>query len=368
MAELFNQYRIGIIGGGQLGRMMVLAAKYMGYRATILDPTLDCPAVQVADEHIVGDYDDPKAIKHLTECSDVLTYEFENVDAAVLAPYEDRLPQGTKALIVAQDRINEKNFFEDLNIPIAPWAEIHCGGCLNANLTEIGYPCVLKTARGGYDGKGQVVLKSDEDKAAALELINDYDGTLVLEGWVPFVKEISVVISRNKRGACSIQPVAENIHKNNILHLTIAPARVAQNVQDEAKKLATQIVEGLDYAGTLAIEMFLKEDGSLVINEMAPRPHNSGHFSIEGTQNSQFDTHVRGIMNLAMPEVVANGQSVMLNLLGDELAQAQVRSIDEPTWHVHDYGKAEAKPGRKMGHLTIVTNDVEKTLEKLGEF
>ncbi len=356
---------IGIIGGGQLGRMMALSAREMGFRIGVLDPTVDCPAAQVADWHLLAEYDDVEALKELASRSQVLTYEFENVDVETLMQVQDltEIPQGSDLLAITQDRLLEKSFLEENNIVIAPYATIVSPTDIQDAIDGIGYPCVLKTTRGGYDGKGQFVLYSTSDVSSAMHLLRE--GTCVLEAWIPYEKEISVLVSGNGQGQYTVFPVVENIHRNNILHETIAPARVNDDVVAEAQRIARVIAESVDLAGTLAVEMFLTNDGGIYVNELAPRPHNSGHYSIEACSMSQFDAHIRGICGWPLAEVELLSEAVMVNILGDEMYETMDVIAEKPEWHFHYYGKAEAKKGRKMGHITILTEDIYETLEEI---
>lgn len=356
---------IGIIGGGQLGRMMALSAREMGFRVGVLDPTVDCPAAQVADWHLLADYDDLEALEELARRSQVLTYEFENVDVEALMHVQDlvSIPQGTDLLAITQDRLLEKSFLEENNIVIAPYATIVSPTDIQDAIDGIGYPCVLKTTRGGYDGKGQYVLYSTSDLSPSMNLLRE--GTCVLEAWIPYEKEISVLVSGNGEGEITVFPVVENIHRSNILHETIAPARVDEDVVEEAQRIARVIAEAVNLAGTLAVEMFLTGDGGIYVNELAPRPHNSGHYSIEACSMSQFDAHIRGICGWPLPEVTLLSEAVMVNILGNEIYETMDIIAEKPDWHFHYYGKSEAKKGRKMGHITILTEDIFDTLEDI---
>lgn len=358
---------IGILGGGQLGRMMTVSAKEMGFRVGVLDPTADCPAAQLADWQIVAEYDDVFALEELAKRSDVITYEFENVDVDALAAVEEiaNVPQGTEMLAITQDRLLEKAFLEENNIVIAPHATIINPSDILDEIDAIGYPCVLKTTRGGYDGKGQFVLHDKKDLAPSMDLLKV--GTCVLEAWIPFEKEISVLVAGNGMGDTTVFPVVENIHRNNILHETIAPARITNEVSEEAQRIAKVIAKSLNLSGVLAVEMFLTKTGGLYVNELAPRPHNSGHYSIEACSISQFDAHIRGICGWPLPEVRLLSRALMVNVLGDELPETMTMIDQKPDWQFHYYGKAEPMPGRKMGHITILTKDLGRTLKEVRE-
>lgn len=358
---------IGIVGGGQLGRMMAISAKEMGFRVGVLDPTEDCPAAQVTDWHILADYADVFALEELARRCQVVTYEFENVDVDALNAIQGltQIPQGTDLLAITQDRLMEKSFLEDNNIIIAPHATIIHPTDLQVAIESIGYPCVLKTTRGGYDGKGQYVIHGTRDLAHSMDLLRE--GTCVLEAWIPFEREISVLVSGNGHGDYTVFPVVENIHRNNILHETIAPARISKEVEEEAQRIARVIAKALDLAGTLAVEMFLTPAGGIYVNELAPRPHNSGHYTIEACSKSQFDTHIRGICGWPLGEVKLLSPAVMVNILGDELPRTYEEISKKPDWQFHYYGKAVAKSGRKMGHVTILTEDIAATLKEIKE-
>jgi 5-(carboxyamino)imidazole ribonucleotide synthase len=358
---------IGIIGGGQLGRMMALSAKERGYRIGVLDPSADCSTAQVADWHIKAPYDDKNALKELATKSDVLTYEFENVDADTIEEVLDlvAVPQGTELLLITQNRLREKEFFKNAGIPVAEYAKIDTEEDLQQALEKIGYPSVLKTIRGGYDGKGQVVLQSSEDKEEAKKLLDN--GTCILEAWVSFEKEVSVMVARNPKGDISVFPTAENIHVNNILLKSIVPARVEEAVHEKVKEMAQTIANKMELVGVLGVEMFLTEGNELYANELAPRPHNSGHYSIEACSDSQFDMHIRSICGYALPDVTLLRPAIMVNILGEHLKESLKLNETKPTWHVHEYGKGQVKKGRKMGHITILTEDREATLKEIDE-
>lgn len=353
---------IGIIGGGQLGKMMALSAKAMGFRVLVLDPTEDCPCGQVADEQIVGRYDDLEKIKQLSEQSDVITYEFENIDAIALAWLNENayVPQGTELLRVTQDRIEEKRNIETAGVSVAPYAVVTKVEDVRAGIGELGLPAVLKTARGGYDGKGQLVLRSIDDIDLAETLVSQ--GACVLEKWISFEREISVIITRGTNGETSVFPVAENVHKENILHQTIVPARISMKAEAKATEAAKQIASALGLVGTLAVEMFLTENDELYINELAPRPHNSGHYTIEACETSQFEQHIRAVCGWPLGSTNLLKPAVMVNILGQHLQPLLDKIADLQDWKIHLYGKKEAKYKRKMGHVTLLLETVEQAL------
>lgn len=357
---------IGILGGGQLGRMMAIAAKEMGYRTAVMEPAEDSPCAQVSDHEVIAGYADRHGAGELAKVSDVLTFEFENIDGDTAEHLASSmyLPQGSNLLQITQDRKKEKTAIENEGVPVAPWAAIASKADLDQAVSRIGLPAVLKTTRGGYDGKGQAVLRETADTERAW---NDLEGKgpFVLEAFVPFDTEISVIVTRGTNGDMTTFPVAENIHVNNILHQSIVPARVPQDVQAKAEDLARTLAEKLDMIGTLAVEMFVTKEGGLYVNELAPRPHNSGHYTINACNVSQFAQHIRAICGLPLTEPELLKPVVMVNLLGEHMdgALTQMPLRAEAHWHL--YGKHEARPGRKMGHVNILTDHIPDTLEDL---
>jgi 5-(carboxyamino)imidazole ribonucleotide synthase len=356
---------IGIIGGGQLGRMMALAAKAQGFRIAVLEPTPDSPCGQVADFEIIGAYDDRKAIRQLAAVSDVITYEFENIDADTLAWIceQSYVPQGPLLLAITQDRIKEKAAITDAGVEVAPYEVIESVEDLVTKMKSLGFPAVLKTARGGYDGKGQFIIKNANDLKQGDSLL--LNGPCVLEKWIPFEKEISVIVTRRMDGETAIFPVAENIHIDNILHQTIVPARVSDEVKDEAIQKAKKIADSLGLVGTLAVEMFVTEEGHIYINELAPRPHNSGHYTIEACETSQFEQHIRAICHWPLGSTKLLKPAVMVNLLGEHIEGLLEEIPNLYDWKVHLYGKKEAKVKRKMGHITVLRDDVTQALNEI---
>ncbi|MBR0614598.1 5-(carboxyamino)imidazole ribonucleotide synthase [Bacillus safensis] len=351
---IFPNATIGIIGGGQLGRYMAVSAKQMGYRAAVLDPVAQSPCGQVADKEITAAYSDLEAIRKLAEISDVVTYEFENIDYDALNQLKEEayLPQGSDLLLLTQNRETEKKGIVDAGCEVAPYRIIHDEKELEDAVDVLGLPAVLKTCRGGYDGKGQYVIKEKEQLQEAAALLTH--GTCILESWVPFQMELSVIVTRSVHGEIAVFPVAENIHKHNILFQSIVPARVENRIQEKAKELATTLAEKLGLVGTLAVELFLTNDGKLLVNELAPRPHNSGHYTLDLCETSQFEQHVRAICGLPLGGTALLSEGMMVNLLGDE--------VDIPKEHpellkeakLYLYGKHEVKAGRKMGHMTFM--------------
>lgn len=356
---------IGIIGGGQLGRMMALSARAMGYRIAVLDPVEDSPCGQVADYKVVGDYDDLEAIRNLAAVSDVITYEFENIDAEALEWLCNQayVPQGKSLLEITQDRVKEKEAIGNAGVQVAPYAVINSIDDLQENCERLGYPVVLKTARGGYDGKGQFVLKGPHDIEEAQALL--VNGQCILEKWITFTKEISVIIVRNSNGETAVFPVGENIHRDNILHQTIAPARISKQAENKAIQSAIQLANAFELVGTLAVEMFLTAGDIIYINELAPRPHNSGHYTIEACETSQFEQHIRAVCNLPLGKTELLKPAVMVNILGEHVQNVLENVTNVTDWKVHLYGKKDPKVKRKMGHVTILCDSLESVIEEV---
>ena len=358
---------IGIIGGGQLGQMLTFAAKQAGFKVVILDPTPACPAAQAADEQIVAPYDDRDAIERLATQADVLTYEFENVDLAALEAVSDRvsIPQGTELLRITKDRIREKTFLRDSGLRTAAFAPVNSADELRQAVATIGLPAILKTCEGGYDGKGQVTLRTvaDLDSPVVREILAT--GQCILEQMVAFTCECSVMVGRSVSGEVTVFPVSENIHRNHILHESIVPARISPALRDEATQVAQKIAAKLNLCGILGVEMFMGKDGHVYVNELAPRPHNSGHYSIEACDFSQFAVHNRAICDWPMPEVHLLQPVVMVNVLGQHVEGVRRLIATKPQWHFHDYGKAEVRRDRKMGHVAVLTDDVAATLAEI---
>lgn len=356
---------VGIIGGGQLGRMMATTARHMGYRLVILDPTPNCPAAQLADKQIIANYDDFEAIKQLATLADLVTYEFENVDLKTARFLDEQglLPQGTRSLEVTQDRELEKRLLDKLNQPVAPFEIINHRDNFKQAVEKIGFPAVVKTCRGGYDGKGQMILESIADLAEA-EVMLGNNQRLIYEKLIQFDREVSIVFTRSRAGAIQSFPIAENEHREHILDKTIVPARISDSVARQIKQAAEVVATALNVVGTFAIEFFVKGE-EIYINELSPRPHNSGHFTIEACNVSQFEQHIRAICDLPLIPILFHGGAVMVNLLGDNL-QTYIRKVNQlEKAHLHFYGKDEIKPKRKIGHLTFVSDDRDQLIDEL---
>lgn len=360
---------LGLLGGGQLGRMFTSAARTMGYDVVVLDPDPASPAAHLATEHLCEDYHDPNALESLARRCAAVTTEFENPPAESLAWLADRIPvrPGANAVAIAQDRTREKAFFAENHFPVGPFAIIQGEADIDAAGREIQFPAILKTARFGYDGKGQARVSGIE---AARECFQSWRGvSCVLEQLLPLKLEVSVVLARGEAGEIATFPVAENRHENSILDISIAPARISNQLATQAQDIAEHVAAKLDYCGVLAVEFFVVvgNDGKeqLLINEIAPRPHNSGHYTIDACLTSQFEQQVRALCGLPLGPTTQHAPAVMVNLLGDVwknnvLAAGEI--LREPNAKLHLYGKREARDGRKMGHYTILESDIESAL------
>jgi len=357
---------IGILGGGQLGRMFAIAARRMGYRVHTLCPEFDTPTGQIADVEVNASYDDLDAVRNFARKVSAVTFEFENVPAATAAAAAECAivrPAGD-VLHVAQQRLREKRFLAGVGIPVAPFAEIRSIDDLRASLDRIGTPAVLKTAAFGYDGKGQSKILDPREAEAAFEAIGRQEA--ILEAFVDFDREVSVVAARGFDGSFVHYGVGENSHWNHILDVTVAPARVPESVAREAVEMARTILEQLGVIGVLCVEFFLTRDGRLLVNELAPRPHNSGHHTFDACVTSQFEQQLRAVCGLPLGSTELLRPAAMANLLGD------VWRDGEPNWSaacaypdikLHLYGKLEPRPGRKMGHLTAMAETPERAVE-----
>ena len=341
--------RVGILGGGQLGRMLALAGYPLGERFVFLAPSSDAPAHHVG-ELWTGAYDDAIKLEELARTAKVITYELESVPLASARWLAERVPvyPPPKALEMSQDRLHEKAFFESLGIPTAEFAPVDDEAGLAVAIARIGLPAMLKTRRFGYDGKGQALLRTAEDAATAWKTLAA-GAPLILEKFVPFDRELSMLAARGKDGKSAFYPLVENHHKEGILRLSIAPAPDASLLQAKAEAHAAKILEALDYTGVIAIELFQK-GGELLANEMAPRVHNSGHLTIEGAETSQFENHLRAILGLPLGSTAPVGHSAMINLIGNVPSPGALLAV--PGAHLHLYGK-ESLPGRKLGHVTV---------------
>jgi 5-(carboxyamino)imidazole ribonucleotide synthase len=352
--------RVGVLGAGQLGRMLGLAGRNLGLELTFLDPTAESPAA-VVGELLVADYGDEAALRWLA-ASDVVTFEFENVPVAAVKALEAnaRVFPSSRALEVAQDRLNEKACFRSLGIGTPAFEAVQTWPELSAALTRVGLPAVLKTRRFGYDGKGQAVLRSEADARAALERLGGVP--LILEGFVRFQRELSIIAVRSSSGNVVYYPLVQNHHEGGILRKTIAPAPdVSDELQRSANQHVEKLLQHLDYVGVLALELF-EVDGELLANEIAPRVHNTGHWTIEGARTSQFENHLRAILGLPLGDTSALSPCCMLNLIGVAPDAAAILAV--PDAHLHWYGK-EPRPGRKVGHVTVRAPDTATLADRV---
>jgi 5-(carboxyamino)imidazole ribonucleotide synthase len=361
---------IGILGGGQLGRMIAIAGRNMGYRFNTLDPAPDSPCGQVADRQLLAPFSDLNAAKELAQFSDVITYEFENVDSHVASILETTsyVPQGSELLKITQNRIREKTTLQSYDVPVAPFKVIEAEKDIYSATDQIGLPCVMKTATGGYDGKGQWVLRNSYDLQLAIEAWNKARMDMIIEQFIPFSKELSVIVARNIQGQTKTFPVAENVHIDNILHQSIVPARITKEQTIQAETVALKIADSLQVAGLIAVEMFLPNDGEIIVNELAPRPHNSGHYSMDACITSQFEQHIRAICGLPLGDTTLLSPIIMVNILGQHLSKV-LDNIDQlpPTAKIHLYGKKESVENRKMGHINFLGATLEHVNQQIND-
>jgi 5-(carboxyamino)imidazole ribonucleotide synthase len=356
---------IGLMGSGQLGRMFAIAARRMGYRVHVFSPQTDTPAGQFADREVAGAYEDESAVRDFAKDLDLLTFEFENIPRQTVdwCADECEVRPASSILHTAQNRLREKDFLLGAGIPVALYRAVHSESELAAALGEIKTPAILKSADFGYDGKGQRLIKEPFDLADIWR--NRPGDELILERAVDFEKEVSVIVARGPDNAIATFPVCENMHRDHILDITVVPARVSEKIEKSGADIARTIAEKMDLVGLLAVEMFLQHDGVLLVNELAPRPHNSGHWTIEGCATSQFEQHVRAVCGLPLGSTEILQPSAMANLLGD------LWQDGEPNWaaalavqrvRLHLYGKHHPRARRKMGHLTALASTAEAAI------
>jgi 5-(carboxyamino)imidazole ribonucleotide synthase len=356
---------LGILGGGQLGRMFVLQARTMGYKVVVLDPDPGSPAGQVADEHLRAAYADPDALDRLAASCAAVTTEFENVPAEALERLARscRVRPPVEAVAVAQDRIAEKTFLDRAGFRTAPFRPVRTQADLATALREVRLPALLKTSRLGYDGKGQATIARPEEATPAFE---DLGGVpCVLEQRLALETELSVVLARGDDGEVAAFPVGENRHRDGILETTVVPARVSRAVADEARDAAVRVAEALDYVGVLGVELFVADGGRIYVNEIAPRPHNSGHYTLDACSTDQFEQQLRALCSLPLAAPRLLSPVAMVNLLGDLWTPGPPRwaeAFARPGVRVHLYGKAQPRPGRKMGHLNCLADDPDRAL------
>ena len=356
---------IGVLGGGQLGRMMAVAARQMGYRIIVLDPSPRCPTAQVADGVVVGTLDDIEAARHLARQVDVITLDTEHVPADVLDELEAIVPVRPRAAVLRtiQDRMVQKQFLDRIGLPQTPWAPVDDAQALHGALARVGRPAILKVRRAGYDGKGQARIERDGDAEAALAKRRGEPA--VAEAVVGFSREISVILARGLDGAIRIYPIAENEHRRHILHTTRAPAPMPEARRKRAEAIAVSVAEALGHVGVIAVEMFELPDGNLLVNEIAPRTHNSGHYTYGACATSQFEQHVRAVCGVPLGDPRPLTGAVMVNLIGDlwnKGAPAWQDVLARPEARLHLYGKDAPAPGRKMGHVVLLDDDTDRAL------
>jgi 5-(carboxyamino)imidazole ribonucleotide synthase len=360
---------LGVIGGGQLGRMLALDAKRMGYRVVVLDPSSDAPAFQVADAHIVARWEDVGAAARLAGQANIVTCEVEHVslEAARAAEAVRPVRPGVAVLAVCQHRLREKAFLAEHGFPVAPWREAASPTALEAAVRDVGLPCVVKRSFLGYDGRGQARVAGAHDLAAAAALGFDR-GPLIVERLIPFAAELSVVVARGLDGGRRAYPVVRTVHDEGILIEAVAPAPVAASIGERAVGMAESIATALDLVGVLAVEMFLLERGEILVNELAPRPHNSGHYTINACPTSQFEQHIRAICGLPLGATGLLRPAAMVNLLGDRRGPVRLRGVDDalavPEVSFHLYGKGESWPRRKLGHVTALGPTPDEALAR----
>lgn len=354
---------IGILGGGQLGRMLALEARRMGYRVAVLDPDPGGPAAQVADHHVAAALDDREGARTLAALSDVVTLETEHVPAEILAEVEGLAPlrPSSAVLAVVQDRLAQRRFLAAHGLPQPRHAAVHDLEGLRAAARELGLPCVLKTRRSGYDGKGQARAARPEELGRAWDALQGQPA--VAEAFVSFEKEISVVLARDVDGKVAFFPIAENVHRDHVLHSTRVPARIPPGLAAEAEALGARVAAALGHVGTVAVELFVTREGGLLVNEIAPRTHNSGHYTLGACAASQFEQHLRAICGLPLASAALLRPAVMLNLLGDlwRAGEPDWRAVlAHPAARLHLYGKRRASAGRKMGHVLVIDEDAQR--------
>lgn len=365
------KYRIGIVGGGQLGRMLAFEAKRLGFYVTVTDPTPQSPAGQVADRQIVAPYNDEKAIRELAEGSDFLTFEIELANAQILDELAEKgviVNPSAKTLSIIKDKLLQKQFLRRAGLPVANFMQVDNEADILNVVKQWGFPLLLKARLDAYDGRGNALVTKKAHIEAALKRL---DGKkLYVEQWVSFVKELAVMVARNIKGEIAVYPVVETIHKNNICHTVFAPAPIDKKIMKKVQGLAMKTMQHLKGAGVFGIEMFLTKEGKVLVNEIAPRVHNSGHYTIEACVTSQFEQHIRAItgMPLGNSNMIVPA-AVMVNILGDRHAPAEVTGLEKaiqiPNVSVHIYGKAETKVERKMGHITAIDKTIDKAYKKV---
>lgn len=361
---------IGMLGGGQLGRMFTIAARTMGYEVIVVDPDSNSPAGQLATRHVCAPYDDPAALAIIAQDCDVVTTEFENIPASTLEHLAAACPvrPGSHAVTITQDRIHEKTFLREQDIPTAPFAVIQSEQDLETGMQQIGTPAILKVSRFGYDGKGQFAVSNEQQATEGWQALKHEP--CVLEQRMPLDVEVSVVLARAVDGQVMTYPVAENIHEHGILDISIVPARINDALRQQLLEIATRIANELEYIGVMAVEFFVSND-KVLVNEIAPRPHNSGHYTLDACVTDQFEQQVRAVCGLPLGDSRLLSPVVMVNMLGDLWHDGEAPDWQHLLGHdnvkLHLYGKQEARPGRKMGHYNVVADSIDKALMLASE-
>lgn len=369
VANYFLDKKIGIIGGGQLGQMMLLEAKKMGFYAVVLDPAEDCPCHSICDEHIAADFDDEDAFRLLAEKTDVITYEFEHINAKALERLESKgckVYPSAASLEIIQDKLTQKKAMLNADLPVPEFTPIESIDDMASAGEKYGYPYMLKARTGGYDGKGNAVVKTADTLEETYKELGGGKIKLMAEKMVDFKMETSILACRSLNGDIAVYPVGDNEHIDSILHKTRVPANIPDKAAKTAMKVASKVMEIFDGIGMFCVEMFVTNNNDILVNEVAPRPHNSGHYTIEGCITSQFENHIRAVAGLPLGDTSLISPTVMINLLGEEgfSGNALVEGLDKAMAlkgvTVHIYGKKQTKPKRKMGHITVTANSVTK--------
>jgi 5-(carboxyamino)imidazole ribonucleotide synthase len=364
---------IGVIGGGQLGLMLLREAQRMGYRTCLFDPDPECPATRIADEVVTATFDDHFAIARFAALADVITYEFENIPVETVTELELLRPlvPGSAILAVSQNRFREKYELEERGFPVVPHEIGRTAPAIDESLRNIGLPAVIKTTTAGYDGKGQALVHTRKDADQFLPTVRSGYREYVIEKFIPISCELSVIGARSRDGNIVIFPVGENDHRENILHITRVPARVPDDLRDRAMQLGRKVIESFQIVGVLCIEMFVTDSGDLIVNELAPRPHNSGHYSIDACPMSQFEALIRAACDLPLIEPRLYSPCAMINVLGKHVDRLDFDwLLGEVGVKVHLYGKKRIEPKRKMGHITVMKDtaeEVEMVLKRIEE-
>ena len=366
--------KIGIVGGGQLGKMMILDAKKLDYYFVILDPTEHCPAHSIADEHIVAGFEDQEAMLQMAKKVDVVTYEFEHISVKALQAIEGMgtpVYPSSETLLHIQNKYHQKQWLHQHEIPVPDFMGVNTKEEIKEAGDKFGYPLILKACTGGYDGKGNAVIQTEQEIEGAYEALGGGRLPLMVEEFVPFLKEVSILVCQSLNGQVEVFPVAENVHKNSILDETMVPAQITDEVRAKAFAIARKTSKVFHAIGMLCIELFVTKEGEVLVNELAPRPHNSGHYTIEGCYTSQYENHIRAILGLPLGNTELIRPTVMKNIIGDHDGKANLCGLKEAyenkNVQVHIYGKEEVKKGRKMGHITATADTIEEAVRQVRD-